>query len=50
VNSDKTIPNNKTDITIRDNEEVTYLSIDAADSGNIMIKKGAKKILKYEEI
>jgi hypothetical protein len=51
VNSDKTIPNNKPDIIIRDNEEGTYLSIDAADSGRIiMIKKGAEKILKYEEI
>jgi hypothetical protein len=49
VNSDKTIPNNKPDITIRDNEEGTYLSIDATDSRSIiMIQKGAEKILKYE--
>jgi hypothetical protein len=49
VNSDKTIPNNKPDITIRDNKEGTYLSIDATDSRSIiMIHKGAEKFLKYE--
>jgi hypothetical protein len=45
MNSDKTIPNNKPNIIILDNEEGKYLSIDAADSGNIiMIKKGAEKV------
>jgi hypothetical protein len=39
INSDTTIPNNKPDI-IRDDEKGTYLTIDAAESGNIiMIKK-----------
>ena len=52
VNPDRNIPNIKPEIIIRDNEEETDLSTDAAaDTGNIiMIKKGAEKILKYEEI
>jgi len=51
VNSDTSIPNNKPGIIIRDNEEGTYLSIDAADSGSIiMVKKRAENILKYKEI
>jgi len=50
VNSDTTTPNNKPDIIIRDNEERTYLSIDAADSGSIiMIKNRTEKILKYKD-
>jgi len=47
VNYDTAIPNNKPAIINRDNEEGTYLSIDAADSARIiMIKKTAENILK----
>jgi len=40
--TDRTIPNNKPDITIRDNEKGTYILIDVAISGDrIVIKKEA---------
>jgi hypothetical protein len=46
--TDRTISNNKPDIKIRDNEEGTCMSIDAAISGDRnMIKKEAENILKY---
>ena len=48
VQSDRTIPNNKPDIIIRDNEKGTCMLIDVAISGgrNVIKKKKAEKILK----
>jgi len=49
VQTDRTIPNNKPDIIIRDNEKGTYMLIDVAISGDgNAIKKEAEKILKYK--
>ena len=49
VQTDRTIPNNKPDITIRDNEKETCTLIDFAISGDRnVIKKEAEKILKYK--
>jgi len=46
-----TIPNNKPDIIIRDNEEGTCMLIDVAISGDRnVIKKEAEKILKYKDL
>ena len=51
VQTDRTIPNNKPDIIIRDNEKGTCMLIDVAISGDRnMIKKEAKKILKYKDL
>jgi len=51
IQTDRTIPNNKPYITIRDNEKGTCMLIDVAISGDgNMIKKGAEKILKYEDL
>jgi hypothetical protein len=51
VQTDKTIPNNKPDIIIRDNEKGTCMLIDVAISGDRnVIKKEAEKILKYEDL
>jgi len=51
VQTDRTIPNNKPDIIIRDNEKETCMLIDVAISGNRnVIKKEADKILKYEDL
>ena len=51
VQTDRTIPNNKPDITIRDNEAGTCMLIDVAISGDRnMIKKEAEKILKYKDL
>jgi hypothetical protein len=48
VQTDRTIPNNKLDIIIRDNEKRTCMSIDVAIWGDRnVIKKEAEKILKY---
>ena len=48
VQTDRTIPNNKPVIIIRDNEKRTCMLIDVAISGDRnMIKKEAEKILKY---
>ena len=46
VRTDRTIPNNKPDIIIRDNKQVTCMSIDAVipEDGNV-IKTEAEKIL-----
>jgi len=50
VQTDRTIPNNKPDI-IRDNEKGTCILIDVAISGDRnVIKKEAKKILKYKDL
>jgi len=51
VQTDRTIPNNKPDIIIRDNEKRTYMLIDVTISGDRnVIKKEAKKILKYKDL
>ena len=51
VHSDRTIPNNKPDIIIRDNEKGTHMLIDVAILGNgNVIKKETEKILKYKDL
>jgi hypothetical protein len=51
LRTDKTIPNNKPDIIIRDNERGTFKLRDGAVSGvRNVIKKGTKKILKYKYV
>jgi hypothetical protein len=51
VQTDRTIPNNKLDIIIRDNEKGTCMLIDVAISGDRnMIKTEAEKILKYRDL
>jgi hypothetical protein len=51
VQTDRTIPNNKPDIIIRDNEKETCMLIDVAISGDRnVIKKEAEKILKYKDL
>jgi len=51
VQTDRTIPNNKPDIIIRDNEKGTCVVIDVAISGDRnVIKKEAKKILKFKDL
>ena len=51
VETDRTIPNNKLNIIIDDNEKRTCMLIDVAISGDRnVIKKEAEKILKYKDI
>jgi len=51
VQTDRTIPNNKPDIIIRDNEKRTCVLIDVAISGGRnVIKKEPEKILKYKDL
>jgi len=51
VQTDRTIPNNKRDTIIHDNEKGTYVLIDVAISGDRnVIKKEADKILKYKDL
>ena len=51
VQTDGTVPNNKPDIIIRDNEKRTCMLIDVEISGDRnMIKKEAEKILKYKDL
>jgi len=51
VQTDRTIPNNKPDIIIRDNEKRTCMLIDVAISGGRnVIKKEPEKILKYKDL
>jgi len=51
VQTDRTIPNNKPDIIIRDNDKGTCVLIDVEMSGDRnVIKKGAEKILKYIDL
>ena len=51
VQPDRTIPNNKPDIIIGDNEKGTCILIDVAISGDRkMIKKVTEKILKYKDL
>ena len=51
VPTDRTIPNNKPNIIIRDNENGTCMLIDVAISGDRnVIKKEDEKILKYKDL
>jgi len=51
VQTDRTIPNNKPDVIIRNNKEGTCMLIDAAIPGNrCVFKKEAEKILKYKDL
>ena len=51
IQTDRTIPNKKPDIIIRDNEKGTCMLIDVAISGDRnVIKKEAEKILKYKDL
>jgi len=51
VQTDRTIPSNKPDIIIRDNEKRTCMLIDVASPGDRnVIKKEKKKILKYKDL
>jgi hypothetical protein len=51
IQTDRTIPNNKPDIIICDNEKGTCMLIDVEISGERnVIKKGAEKILKYKDL
>jgi hypothetical protein len=51
VQTNRTIPNNKPDIIIRDNERGTRMLIDVAVPGDRnVIKKEAEKILKYKDL
>ena len=51
VQTDRTVPNNKPDIIIRDNVKGTYMLIDVEISGDRnVIKKEAEKILKYKDL
>ena len=51
VQTDRTIPNNKPEIIIRDNEKVTCMLKDVAISGDRnVIKKEAEKILNYKDL
>ena len=51
VQTDRTIPSNKPDVMIRDNENGTCMLIDVSipGDGNV-IKKEAEKILKYKDL
>ena len=51
VQTDRPIPNNISDIIIRDNQKRTCMLIDVAVSGDRnVIKKEAEKILKYKDL
>jgi len=51
VQTDRTIPNNKLDITSRDNEKGTCMLIDVPISGDRnVIKREGEKILKYKDL
>jgi hypothetical protein len=51
VQTDRTIPNNKPDIVISDNEKGTCMLIDVAIPGDRnVIQKEAEKILKYKDL
>ena len=51
VQTDRTIPSNKPDIIIRDNEKRTCMLIDVAIPGDRnVIKKEDEKILKYKDL
>jgi len=51
LQTDRTIPNNKPNIIIRDNGKRTCILIDVAISGDRnLIKKEVEKILKYKDL
>jgi len=51
MQTDRTIPNNKLDFIIQDNEKGTPLLINASISGNRnVIKNEAEKSLKYKDL
>jgi hypothetical protein len=51
VQTDRTVPNNKPDIIIRDNEKGTCMLIDVPIPGDRnVIKKEAQKILRYKDL
>ena len=51
MQTDRTIPNNKPDIIIRDNDKGTYMLIDVAISGDRnVIRKETEKNLKYKRL
>jgi hypothetical protein len=51
VQTDRTIPNNKPDIIIQDNEKATCMLLDVAISGDRnVVKKQSEKILKYKDL
>ena len=51
MRTDRTIPNNKPDIKIRDNKQGTSMSKGAAVTGHRnVIKREAEKILKYKDL
>jgi len=51
IQTDRSIPNNKPDIIIRDNEKGACMLIDVAISEDRnVIKKEAEKILKYKDL
>ena len=51
VRTDRTIPNNKPDIIIRDNKQGTCMLLDVAIPGDRnVVKKEAEKILKYKNL
>jgi hypothetical protein len=51
VQADRTIPNSKPDIIIRDDEKGTCMLIDIAIPGDRnVIKKEADKVLKYKDL
>ena len=50
VRTDRTIPNNKPDIIMRDNKQWTWMLIDVISGDRNVIKKEAEKILKYKAL
>jgi len=51
IQSGRTIPNNKPDVIIRDNQKGTCMLIDVAMSGDRnVIEREAEKILKYKDL
>ena len=50
VKTDRTIPNNKPDIIIRDNEKRTCMLIVAISGDRKVFKKEADKILRYKDL
>jgi len=51
LRTDRTIPNNKLDIIIRDNKTGTCMSIDVAVPGDrSVVTKGVEKVVKYKDL
>jgi len=50
VQTDRTLPNNKPDIIIPDNEKGTCMLIGVAISGDKNVIKKGEKILKYKDL